>query len=316
MRALLLALLVAGLAVAGCVKPAHDAKTAAPVQAAALMLPPVNATGSLVVATLFKDRSPLADVNVTVGNLSATSDGNGEARFEKLAPGLYNVTAKKAAHRTAIAQAQVVAGQEARVEAVLEAEAGSVHSHERGLFAHRDLYTFQGRFDCSATYLIVTGDCMILVQNVSEQAGAPPPPNVTTAKNVIEFPLDATWKELVVEMNWTAPQVAVEQGMTLALEPAQAPADGHAAKYAQASGASPLKIDFLPGVKHPTATAQDMPNPNGGEVIRARAFVEGLQHNPGGTDFLGVGVAKDQTFTLLVSVFYGEPAPEGYTALH
>jgi hypothetical protein len=261
------------------------------------------------------DRSPLADVNVTVGNRTALSDGNGEARFDGVPAGAYNVTASKAAHRTAIAQASVTPGNATKIEMLLEADAGSQHSHARGLFAHRDLYTFAGHFDCSATYVIITGDCEILLQNATEQAGLPPPPNATAARNIIDFPLDATWAELVVEMNWTSPTVALEQGMTLGLEPAQAPADGHAAKYAQAQGGSPLRIDLKPGVKDPTATAQDMPNPNGGEVIRARAFVEGLAHHPGGTDFLGVGAAQDQEFTLLVSIFYGEPAPSGYTAV-
>lgn len=311
---LLVGLLLAAL-LAGCAGAPPPVASETPEPAALVPATSANATGSLVVTTLFKDRSPLVGVNVSVGNASALSDAEGRARFDGLAPGAHNVTASKAAHRTAVAIAQVDAGRETALEVLLEADAGSQHSHERGLFAHRDLYRFEGRFDCSATYVIVTGDCLVLLQNVSEQAGLPPPPNATSARNVVEFPLDATWAQLVVEMAWDAPAASVEQGMTLALEPAQAPADGHAAKYAATEGASPLRIDLLPGVQHANATAKDMPNPQGGEVLRARAFVEGLGHHAAGAPVLGVGVAKDQRFTLLVSVFYGERAPAGYSAL-
>lgn len=300
MRALVL---VAILLLAGCVQP--EAGRADDVATAALAPPEPPAPGRLAVTTLFQDRQPLSDVNVTVGNQSAVSDALGVARFANLTPGAYNVTASKAAHRTALAQVVITPGNLTEATLVLEADAGSQHSHERGLFAHRDKYVFEGRFDCSATYVIVTGDCMILLQNVSEQAHAPPPPALTNSTNVIEFPLDATWSQLAVEMAWTQPAVALEEGMTLALEPAQAPADGHAAKYAVVEGGSPLRIVLKPGVKHETASAQDMPNPAGGEVLRARAFVAGIGHHPAGTDFLGVGVAKDQAFTITVLVDYG-----------
>ena len=275
-------------------------------------------TGRLVVLARMPDLTPLAGVNVTVRNESRLTDAEGVARFDALAPGLAQVEARKEAHRTAQLAVQIVAGEEAQAEAVLAAAEGGQHAHEGGLFSHRDLYTFEGRFDCSATYLIITGDCLLALDAAANETGLPARPGDQTGERyLIDFPLDLTWTALVVEMAWTAtaPTPATGEGMTLALEPAEAPADGHAAKYARAVGGSPLRIELEAGEKHATATADDMPNPLGGEVIRTRAYVQGVAHNPGGTDFLGVGAAKDHAFTLYVSVFYGEPAPEGYTAI-
>lgn len=312
-------LLVAALLAAGCTTgdaPAPEPQAAAlePAGAAAN----VTATGSLAVLARMPDATLLPGVNVTVGNESRLTDATGLARFEALPAGSHAIEARKEAHRTAQQSVEIVAGEETRVEIVLAAAGNDQHAHENGVSAHRDHYRFEGHFDCSATYLIITGDCLVVVQNATATAGAPDPASgATTERHIIDFPLDLNWTTLVVEMEWQAgaPTPATGEGMTLALEPAEAPADGHAAKYARAEGVSPLAVRLEAGVQHETATAEDMPNPEGGEVIRARAFVMGAAHRPAGTPFLGAGASAGQSFTLHVSIFYGEPAPEGYTAL-
>lgn len=282
--------------------------------------PRENRTGTLVVTTRMPDRSALAGVEVTIGasNVTGATDASGSVTFERVPVGSTLVTARKAAHRTAQVSSQIAAGATTTLELELAPERDDQHAHEKGVFQHFDQYRFEGHFDCSATYVIVTGDCFILLDNVSGQAGAPARPgDVTSERNLIDFPLDATWRTLVVEMTWdaTAPTPATGEGMSLALEPAEAPADGHAAKYARVAGGSPLRVEMAPGVRHETATEQDMPNPEGGEVLRARVFLTGASHNPGGTTFLGVGATVQHDFALVVSIFYGEPAPEGYSGL-
>ena len=314
---------------AGCVAPAAteepapeepaDAQEARASPADASAPAPAPANGTLVVLARRPDQTLLAGANVTVADQSRLTGADGLARFPDLAPGRVLVEARKEAHRTAQAEAEVVAGQETRVEVVLAAETGDQHAHEEGLFAHRDLYVFQGHFDCSLTYVIVTGDCALLVDNVTGQGGlGTPAGDQTQERHLIDFPLDRGWASLVVEMEWSANASTPATGgdMQLALEPAEAPADGHAVKYARVVGPSPLRIEMAPGVQHATATAEgDMPNPQGGEVIRSRVFVTGAGHNAGGAGFLGVGAAHNQDFRLYVSIFYEEPAPEGYTAL-
>lgn len=277
---------------------------------------PAPQTGALTVLAVFADRTPLAGVNVSVANESQLTDASGVARFPALPAGTHTLVATKTAHRAAQQQVTIVAGAQNSAEVVLAAEDGGQHAHKVGFAAHTDVYAFEGHFDCTAVYVIIPGDCLIVVENATHTAGLPDPvSNATTERNVIDFPLDVNWSALVVEMTWEEPMPPTSEGMTLALEPAEAPIDGHSAKYARVDGTSPLRLELLPGAKHETATEEDMPKPEGGEVLRARAFVRGYGHHPAGTDFLGVGAAKDFTFTLYVSVFYGEPAPSGYTAI-
>lgn len=312
MRALLLA---TALLMAGCVKPTDE--PAAPLaEDHPLYDPALTQTGALTVLAVFADRTPLAGVNVSVGNESRITDAGGLARFDELLAGVHTLVATKPAHRTAQQEITIRAGGETTAEIVLAAEDGGQHAHKVGFNAHTDVYRFDGHFDCTAVYVIIPGDCLIVVENATHTAGLPDPvSNATTERNVIDFPLDINWSALVVEMSWEEPMPPTSEGMTLAIEPAEAPVDGHAAKYARVDGTAPLRIDLIPGMKHETATEQDMPKPEGGEVLRARAFVRGYGHHPAGTDFLGVGAAKDFTFTLYVSVFYGEVPPEGYTAV-
>lgn len=311
MRAALL--LAALVLLAGCVRPSDEPPADDSVRPAALAdaLGAANAssaptTGRLVVLAVFSDRTPLPGVTIDVGNQSAQTDAEGLARFDALAAGTYTLVATKTAHRAAQQTVEIAAGVDTRTEVVLAAEDGGQHAHAVGFEAHQDTYVFEGHFDCTAIYLIIPGDCMLLVDNATESAGVEnPASNATTEKNIIDFPLDVNWSRLVVEMTWTEPTPPTTEGMTLALEPAEAPVDGHSAKYARADGGSPLRIEMLPGVKHDTATEQDMPNPLGGEVIRARAFVRGYAHNAGDAGFLGVGAATDFRFTLTVNIFYG-----------
>lgn len=334
MRALLILVILLGAPLAGCIGASSDgdadgldaaaapatpsgvAQTAQPNGSEAA--PPAPTTGALVVLARMPDGTPLVGTDIEARNLTRTTGGDGTARFDALEPGSVEVVARKAGHRTARIAVEVVAGQETRTEAVLAADGNDQHAHEHGVYAHRDLYTFEGHFDCSATYLIITGDCLIVVENATRTAGAPDPiSGTTTERHIIDFPLDVNWTTLIVEMQWDAQLETQLTGgeMQLALEPAEAPADGHAAKYARVVGGSPLRIEMTPGVPHETATLEDMPNPNGGEVIRSRVFVTGAGHNAGGQGFLGVGAAAQHPFTLLVSIFYVDPAPSGYTAV-
>lgn len=316
MRAPLAALTLAVLVlVAGCVAP-EDAPKADDLAPASLTASAPPANGTLLVRALMPDRAPLPGVTILVANVTATTDAGGVARLADLPVGRHALEARKEAHRTAQAEVDVQGNATTEVEVILAALGEDQHAHEGGLFAHRDLYVFEGHFDCSATYVIITGDCLVAL-DVAANATGQRPGDATNERYVIDFPLDATWQTLIVEMAWTAkaPTPATGERMTLALEPAEAPADGHAAKYARAEGGSPLAVRLENGLRHATATAEDMPDPKGGEVIRARAYVAGLAHDAGGAGYLGVGAAAKHEFRILVSIFYEEPAPEGYTAL-
>ena len=285
-------------------------------------------TGSLLVTVVTPDLYAIEGATVTVAGSQATTDTNGNAQFHDLAAGLAVIDARKEGFRPASAGAEIKAGEQATARVKLlpgespqaTAPVPSNASAAPAIVAlpqnYTEQFTLNGYFDCSATYLIITGDCLLVVDTAAEGLGRPERPgNATKEEYVLEFPLDLRWQFVDVEMQWNASSPLGEQ-MTLAVEPAEAPADGHAAKYARTAGQSPLRIRLEAGIAHPNATASadgvepDMPNALGGEVLRTRSYVEGLAHNPGGTTFLGVGAALQQRFQVLVTVHYGPPPHE------
>lgn len=319
------ALLLAALALAGCEDDAAPAKDDPAIGPA----PP--ATGSLRVVVVTPDLHPIAGALVRLAHLNASTDGTGAIRLDGLAAGPYVLHVQKPGFRDATQGVEVVANQavEARVK-LLPAPATSgpgatvAPATAGDATAYEETFHLQGYFDCSATYLIITGDCMLVLDTAVDAVfGAanetPParPGDATREEFVLEFPLDHGWRTVVAEMHWETTTLAGER-MTFAVEPAQAPADGHAAKYARAEGGSPLVVRLEPGVPHENATASadgeepDMPNALGGEVLRTRSYVQGEFHRPGGTTFLGAGAAYQQKFDVYVTVFYGEAAPIGH----
>jgi hypothetical protein len=280
-------------------------------------------SGELIVTVVTPNLYAIEGATVIVGATTATTDAQGSAHLGNLAPGMTTIEARKDGFRTATAGVEIKAGQEAtaRVKLLPGESTPPPQSINANASAPRhpsapsnrtpEQFSLNGYFDCSATYVIVTGDCLLVIDTAMEELGRPERPgNATNEEFVLEFPLDLGWRFVAVEMQWNASSILGER-MTLAVEPAAAPADGHAAKYARVAGGSPLRIRLEAGVAHPNATASadgeapDMPNALGGEVLRTRSYVQGLAHNPGGTTFLGAGVAVQQRFQVLVTVHYG-----------
>jgi hypothetical protein len=303
---------------AGCTSP-PAAPTDGPTDASR----EVADTGSLLVTVVTPDLYAIEGATVTVGTSTTTTDAQGSARFNELPVGLAVIEASKEGFRTATAGAEIKAGEEATARVKLLPGETTPTGPTPGKNAtvpgtplvagdrNPEQFTLNGYFDCSATYVIITGDCLLVIDTAMEELGRPERPGNTTKEEfVLEFPLDLGWKQVDAEMHWNSSSLLGER-MTFAIEPAEAPADGHAAKYARAAGGSPLRLTLRPGVPHPNATASadgqepDMPNALGGEVLRTRSYVQGLAHNPGGTTFLGAGVALQQRFQVLVTVHYG-----------
>lgn len=324
MRAAGLFIAVLALSLAGCTAVPEDKAVEAPQEASR-----DGATmGSLLVTVVTPDLYSIDGATVTVSGQEMVTDGNGNALFKELAQGLAVIEAQKQGYRPASAGAEIRAGEQATARIKLlpgestpvappaptNSTGGSPPIPIPQNFTEQ--FTLNGYFDCSATYLIITGDCLLIVDAAAEELGRPERPgNATKEEYVLEFPLDLRWQYAEVEMQWNASSPLGEQ-MTLAVEPAEAPADGHAAKYARTAGVSPLRIRLDAGTAHANATASadgeapDMPNALGGEVLRTRSYVQGLAHNPGGTTFLGAGAALQQRFQVLVTVHYG-PLPTG-----
>lgn len=318
------ALLVLALLLAGCAGPTaqvQQAQEAGGTTAAPDAVPAQPDTGTLVVYALDAKLRPLADAEVTLAdNRTQTTNGDGMARFEDVPAGTVLLTVSKEGYRTAQSGARVEPGREVQANVKL-LEDETVAAVQAANEPRRDQYHFRGYFECSATYLIITGDCMLLADTVTEGLGlGTPAGNGTQEEFMLDFPLDYNWTSVVGEMHWDSGGPLNGEAMTFALEPTEYNSTGHAPKYARDEGTSPLRWVVHAGEAHPSATASadgdepDMPDPFGGEVVRTRSYVAGqVLHRPAGTDFLGVGAAVTQQFEVVVTVFYGERAPEDFT---
>lgn len=277
--------------------------------------------GSLDVQVLDISNSPLAGAQVAVAtDRVGVTDAQGKALLDGIPAGEHVVVVSLEGYRTGTAGARIEAGRVTTLEVKLQV-GEAVQPPPSNQTRPNEVFRLTGYFDCSATYIIITGDCATIVDNVTATGGqGTPAGDLTDEQFLLDFPVDYGWRSVVGEMFWQANGPANGQDMTFALEPTEFNSSGHAPKFARSEGASPLRWVVHAGEPHDTATATfegaepDMPNPNGGEVLRTRSYVAGqLLHRPAGTTFLGVGVALQQKFEVVVTVFYAERAAEDYT---
>lgn len=188
------------------------------------------------------------------------------------------------------------------------------------------LPTLEGHYTCALEAVILTGDCMILVENLT-QAEDP----ITSEVDHGFFSVRPGWTDAVVELTWTiGPQNQLD-GMHLYVAPAEESNDSnaHHTKYALAEGnLQPLRVLLHQGQLHPTAekyengTYAELPT-EGGDVIflvypRGKlADTMGQVCEPQAPDkcFLGLGIGLDIRFHVYVTIFYNGPAPSDYTAV-
>jgi hypothetical protein len=189
-----------------------------------------------------------------------------------------------------------------------------------------------GYYDCGWEFVILTGDCMILYENVTCELGDCQESPVMAEDNAYFFNVTERWSQIVIELVWEEGGQNQLDGMHLYLARPDSTGDAaaHHVKYAVAEGPDqPLRIDVFPDAAHESAEIDPQ---TGAPIVLTAAggalVVLGLPRghfsdqtgqvcNPSEPDrcFLGVGAALDLSFTVYVSVFYNQLAPDGYTRL-
>lgn len=181
---------------------------------------------------------------------------------------------------------------------------------------------FDGKFDCAHEVPIWTGDCMILY---TTYVGNDP---VTEETHEFLTSIGPRWQTVVLEMTWDEPATNQLDGMRLYLEHKNLTDEGHSVKVARADGPdSPLRLEVPAGAPHESADVYpgtDTPArlADNGEDALIRVFPRGQLYeytsqvcDSDGRCFLGLGAGLDIKFTVYATVFYNEPAPEGFTAV-
>lgn len=295
-----LALALAALA-AGCVGlpgPTDDASpSSAPADGAA------DRSGAvLVVEVTDPALAPIEGAGVTLdtgeGPREARTGAGGSARLADLPAGPAVLAVRAEEHRGRELRVALDAGETTRRSVVLDPRPDGEPYVQR--------FAFEGFFECSASALIVTGDCLAAPRAVSEELGGPGF-NATNARYTFPFPVHEGWGTITVTQTWDEPTVGTGSTMRLNLEPRNpSETDGHSPQYAEADGTSPITLTVEEGTRHENASSEGMVVPEQGAWLRTRTFHLGLTetHNPAGTAFLGTGVALQQDFTVVVEVRY------------
>lgn len=190
--------------------------------------------------------------------------------------------------------------------------------------AYNLTYEYVGHYDCGAEAVIMTGDCLILLESETQTEDP-----LTSEQFAYNFTVKTAWESIVVELAWQYAANNQLEGMRLYLEQANGTEQGHSYKVARAVGpGTPLRLVVHRGAAHPTAdvygpdTSEKARVPDAGGKLQLRVFPRGrLADEARQVCFyenyclLGAGAGVDIRFTVLATVFYLERAPPGFTAL-
>ncbi len=287
------------LAVAGCIgagPPASD-------DADTAMRPGASEdeAGTLLIEVTDAGLDPIegATVEATANQTQreAQTGSDGQVRWEAVPAGSLNVRVSADGHHAQQRNVTVPAGDTASASFALETATTGPWTQS---------FEFNGFFECSATYLIITGDCLAPARAATQQAGLGPDVNATNHRFTFPFEIQEGWETLRIEQTWEDGELTAGSMMRVNLEPVEAGTEGHSPHFARTEGSSPLSMTLEAGQTHGTASDASLNVPEGPVDLRTRTFHLGIEetHQPAGTSFLGAGAAVQQPFTVLVEVTY------------
>ena len=299
------------LVLGGCAEPAQ------PSQVAPTLEP---RRGDIVGLVIDEERQPLPYVSIVVDEEPVTTtDDGGRFVLAQLVEGKRVVSAVHEQYEPITKDVFVVGELQVQLEFVL-VKLPALRPYNFTLPA------LKGHYDCAAEYLIITGDCGILYENVTCTLNNCQSDPVTTEKYEFEFDVPPRWSTIIGELVWEESGTNAIEGMRLYLENANLSAQGgHGKRVARVDGTQqPLSMRYELGVPHPGAEKYDgtaipayVPAEGGRQQFRVFPLGYGWETTrtvcSGDRCLLGVGAGVDVTFTLYVTIFVNEPAPAGYS---
>lgn len=235
-----------------------------------------------------------ATVRVPVLGLNTTTGADGRFSFDDIAPGRYVVEADAADHRGATLTTD---GQELLF--VLPRFAEQPFQSQQ---------VFQGIWQCAAEYLIITPNCDEAVRLIGG-------PTVTEGESEFDLLTEPNWKTMVVDVVYDGGHPGIAGLRTAVSATLDSNELGSYEKYGDFSGPESFTFHIEPGATY----SEGVPIPSNATGLRLNVYP--LSHgyhatcdDISGPCFLGVGAAVDVQFELIVTLWYVEPAPEGWTA--
>ena len=180
---------------------------------------------------------------------------------------------------------------------------------------------FQGSFDCAFEALIISPSCDTVLDLVREETGPSPDPlpdqpDAFEDISTFEAILGTSWSTVVVDVDFD-PQPGLD-GMRLTLQ-GRNDADqlGTYETYGQFHGTEPFTARIAPGASY---EGGDKEVPTNATRMQFELFPHGHFWHAACEPVtnqcpLGAGAAMNVQFDVYVTVFFVDPAPEGYSFL-
>ena len=243
---------------------------------------------------------PIVNATVTLvdEHVSTKTASNGMFDFGPRAPKIFTlkVTAKGFLGQTLIGDGSTV------FKFVLEVDRLQVTPYNTTV-------TFHGHYDCGIEVLIIPGPCGILF----DFAGQPDPLPFTNT-TTFYFQTDPTWKTIVMDFAFDHPSPATFDGYHFSLSaPNDANQLGTYQLYGRFSGQESFTARITPGATLPESS--NGPLPQNATTFRLEGYPMGYGYHPGGIGVLGVGAGLNMDFQVVVTTFYIQDAPDGFTKL-
>jgi len=233
-----------------------------------------------------------ATVRLVEANLTLLTHDDGSFGFQAVAPRVYTVEASLAGYRTNVLVARPDTNA-ASLDFVLQKAVS--------LAPRQEQFHFRGQLDCSERTLIVRGSC---------DAGTGVMANQTRYSFVLAVPWNTTVVDLVFPSDATT-QPGVGGFRLSVLGNSQDAPLGTEFLYGRFSGHRSFTTRLDPGTSYPDGT-----RPVDNSTSRFRMEVDPLgacAPDPVGQCADGAGAGTNVQFDLYVTVFYGLPAPPGFT---
>lgn len=302
MRNLTLVLLAAALlAGAGCASPASPSDDAAAGDAA-------DGPASMAVLGLVQDEAfkgiAGAQVSLRLVDRTTTTDASGAFRFEGLPLSAYLVDVNATGFEPATLTAEPQADGNSSLNFVLQ--------RATGLRPRVEVSHFKGIFECAFEALIIPGSC----DTASTTFGGP---GVFNDTSVFQVGLGRNWRTIVVDVDFDPANHPGLEGLRLVVRGVNdADQLNEYQQYGRFSGSAPFTARLDVNGTYEEGTMAVPGNITLAELTmypQGHGWHQVCEPTEQFGCFLGAGAATDLRFDLYVTVFYNQPAPDGYSLL-
>lgn len=174
---------------------------------------------------------------------------------------------------------------------------------------------YAGKFDCAAEYLIIPGSCDAVVTAIADSVEQVEDPELFEKQDLFQHPVHANWKTVVVDVGFDPESMPLLDGLRVTVRGTRDSDDlGTYEQFGRFHGNQSFTFRLEPDQTYTDGVA---PVPANATMFEFAVYPHGQGYHAtcAASCFLGVGAATDIQFELLVTTFYVEPAPEGFTLL-